>query len=790
MTIQVISPDEMEFFTLETHPTRNYISSSTGGIEGELYLFARRSDTEKDISPIPAFIDRTYGDYNLDSFLNIGHLNGSTTPFNNYSVMNDYLEASGRQSISARNSQTLEIIRFEPPFRLNSNTLRKLVTVDTLMPYYRTEYPTAQFGYNNYHSLNFFTASALPEEAALLYPNSASSVYPLGCYAVTTSFSFDFWINPRQTTDAEGDNFKAGTLFHLSSTYAVSLITGSSKDANGFPDGFRLLLQLSHSADISPSVAIPGTNLNDLVFLSDDNSLTKNAWHHVSIRWDGAKNNKTGSMLVDEVECGPFVIPFETVYPYGLSYPDEQPTVLVVGNYYEGLNTGVSAQRLFLSTDPAARDGFVNMAPGITGEEFPAGHQMRHPLNAEVHELKIFDKYIDDIARLSFASSSVDNSTSEGLIFYLPPFFSETSPIRTWDASSSQGGILLTPFCAVDGRTAEPFNKLFSFGVGGHQINLENFTTDLAQGFSPRHWCLTGSVISIDAATPTTANDYLYATGSSVKRNLLIAPCDNGLVFPNYDLLPHSNHIRFKNDLGTLDPSWISLRELVADSTFHPAATEEDGAILSGVVAATPDDLRHVSENSQTLTIFQRTRDNTSNQVVFFDISNMFYGNQIKPGTFTLRDIAISGSEGKMNILIKDDGRGNLYRADASTFCASWNSIGNIFYNEGIVVIKTPHLPFFGKDQFEINFQGVQNIHTLKFNLLARSKALIASHNATYDSSLSASFSPSNPDQRYVYITGINIHDENLNVITRTNLAQPLLKRFGDKMMFHVKLNY
>ena len=42
----------------------------------------------------------------------------------------------------------------------------------------------------------------------------------------------------------------------------------------------------------------------------------------------------------------------------------------------------------------------------------------------------------------------------------------------------------------------------------------------------------------------------------------------------------------------------------------------------------------------------------------------------------------------------------------------------------------------------------------------------------------------------FVYITGINFHDENLNIIARTNLAQPVVKRDIDKYMFRVKIDF
>ena len=45
-------------------------------------------------------------------------------------------------------------------------------------------------------------------------------------------------------------------------------------------------------------------------------------------------------------------------------------------------------------------------------------------------------------------------------------------------------------------------------------------------------------------------------------------------------------------------------------------------------------------------------------------------------------------------------------------------------------------------------------------------------------------------EDRFVYITGINLHDENLNVIMRANLAQPIAKRDSDEFMFRIKYDF
>ena len=100
--------------------------------------------------------------------------------------------------------------------------------------------------------------------------------------------------------------------------------------------------------------------------------------------------------------------------------------------------------------------------------------------------------------------------------------------------------------------------------------------------------------------------------------------------------------------------------------------------------------------------VAQRLRDTSSNETVIFDITNLYYGNKITEQSFEIIDENITGSQGKIKVRVKDNGDGSLYRADCKTKQATWNNIGDIFYHEGVVVLKTPHLPYYAKDKSEI----------------------------------------------------------------------------------------
>jgi len=865
MSIFKVNQTDFQSITIATNPSR-YYSSSSSGITGSINVFARRSSFEKDIGlsdPDLPFNETTvYGSWreiaNTSKYsqLEVDDLSieiipiivevGSLKPniFSNFlrdesGVQKGFLKEVNDQATSLKKQKTLDIVRFNPPYYFTTGTLKKLAIKDNLSHYYRTAYPSAHWAYSNYHSLNFFSSSTVPTSSVLLYPNDDDGTkhldYATGRYALSGAFSFDFYINPRYRTLDSTGHFKAGTIFHLSSSYALSLITGSQKDVNGLPATFRLQLQLSHSADISPSLAKQGGYPGDLVFLSEDNALSWNNWHHVVVRWGtNLVNHGTGSFNVDGIDKGTFVIPSGTVAP--LSYLNDamnptNPDVLCIGNYYEGKNIGNDRLKRFFAADAAQREGLLQLDTTTSVNE-PSSYSFKHPLQAEVHDLSIKRFYVTDADIV--ASSSTGLSNTKDVSFYLPPFFTLDSPIRInstpGGSSTAYGGVLQTPAIEASGMTTTPFNVSMAFGVGGHYINTENFLKDFASNHHPRQLFLSGTRVAIDADASKPANEVLYSQPAVRRRNLLILPCDNGDFYPNYDLLLSKQHLEVLNpllgnnyqnfnqdpsailyidDLGIPSEGFITLNDVgpkastdpnngfnpsnplkQPSSTYKTYLNNVESCILDGIkIQKNAPDRFFVTQSQAPFDINYETRDSSSNQVVFFDISNLYYGTRILPGSFTITDNSMTGSGGSVSITIKDDGNGTLYRADSLTPHCEWNSVGTIFYNEGILAIKSPHLYFFGANQYEMSFKGEQNLHVLRLEAIAPVNHLNSSSNPTYKP-LPSSLQANESDKNYVYVSGINFHDDNLNVIMKTQLAQPIMKRHSEKLLFKVKYDF
>ena len=68
-------------------------------------------------------------------------------------------------------------------------------------------------------------------------------------------------------------------------------------------------------------------------------------------------------------------------------------------------------------------------------------------------------------------------------------------------------------------------------------------------------------------------------------------------------------------------------------------------------------------------------------------------------------------------------------------------------------------------------------------------KKINSSSNPNYKKLIPSDYA-SDTAKQFVYISTINLHDENFNVIGRANLAQPIIKRDTDGYMFRLKMDF
>ena len=758
-----ITRDHLENVTLVLHPQRHIMSSSTGGVTGTINLVERPSVFIKNI-PEDTQNSPGWSQGQIISSTKAASLaiNQGTTDVS--SLMSTYLADVNAQVNPSRNSIFFAPVRYRQPVNFSddyngSPYLMKRIITENLMPFYRHGYSTSDFSCGNYHTLNFFSSSAGPNNSAIIYANTSSLGRP---YTPDGAFSIDFYINPRYKF-SKNEGFVAGTILHLSSTFALSLVSGSSLDNNQLGDGYRLLLQLSQSADTSPSsldLAAVESGLsypNNLAFITPDNSLKHNCWHHVTVRWGtNTRSYGSGSIFIDSSETS-FAVPSSSRSTKLTS------DALIVGNYFKGADYTAK----FFNSTISPIDGI----PLITGfSTDPVNFTFSNPLQAEIHDLKLYKRFLSsaDISKLAAQS----NSSDKDLLLYVPPVFSSVT--NTHD-------VLVTPFQTVNKVTSSPFNVDMALSVNGFYMNLENFVRDLVTGQSPRLYNLTASMIT--SSFDMTADAILYQNRNVAKRNLTILPNDNGLQFPDFTAIESEASDFFKNDLGNVSHGIISMRNVASTSSYY-AGLPADFNALGG---ATPED--PTVEISSALTIAQRFKDTGSNLVLIFDLTTLGFGRKIQPGSYTITDINMSGSYGKVSISLSDDNNGTIYRSDCLTPHAKWNSVGNIFYVEGTSMLTNPALALFGKEQFDLTLTGEQRTNVFIVNAPAPSSLINSSSNSSFEP-FPVSENINERENEFVYITGINLHDENLNVIMRANLAQPVAKRNSDEFLFRLKYDF
>jgi len=792
MSFITLSRDLFETTTFKVKPQVHFVSSSIDGTPatGSVYVAPIRSKCIKDIvtDRDKANLTHEAGAFDIADFAAINILdivnNKCREDYSSYSTtgldlsgyLNLYLNACNDSPKNLRFSKFLDVFRFDSPLKFNLNHVVKRNLNNILYPHHQHRYPSSGIHYTNYNCFNFYTSPETPDDSCLIYPNKNNAYIP------SSGFALDFWINPKYDNLVPGAELSAGTIFHMSSSLAVSLVTGSLKDEHNLVDSYNIMLQLSHSADIHPK-SINLNNINaqsDLIFTSSF-SLRKNNWHHVNVYWDPKYNNSSGSIVIDE-NYSDFHVPSSSI-----STPNSK--ILCIGNYYDGNS---STAELFFNSTVANNQGLTQLNSSTT-EPSSQSTLLANPLNAELHDIKLFKRALSpgEIKKLQKQGINQTKTIKDGcntsetslysdLIFYLPFFFYPDSRSRE---------VIVTPFQTVKTTTDDPINTAYSFGVGGKMINLENFVREFIKGEYPRLQSLTGSVME-STVLDITADDFVYHTGSLKKRNLSLLPCDNGLFSPDFYALSISDQsasLSYTNNGNLVDYGRISLDNLIPASSLYPGLVFQAGSIFDQIVGASPENPG--SAPGSVLTIAQRTRDLSSNETTVFDISNLYYGNKISENTVELYDENLTGSEGKIKIRIKDNGEGSLYRADCKTKQATWNNIGDIFYHEGMIVLKTPHLPYYGKDKTDIKFMGDQNIHTLMLNIPCEKGQINSSSNKTFVASPPTN-AVSDRDLTTVYISTVNIHDDNFNIIMKANFSQPIPKTEEDEFIIRLKQDF
>jgi hypothetical protein len=166
-----------------------------------------------------------------------------------------------------------------------------------------------------------------------------------------------------------------------------------------------------------------------------------------------------------------------------------------------------------------------------------------------------------------------------------------------------------------------------------------------------------------------------------------------------------------------------------------------------------------------------------SNTIIeVYNINQNIYGSKILPTSFQI-------SSSVNNIVIKDDGNGNLYETQTNTF------IGNIFYAHGIIV-NTGQAYSLLYENATISFQNEHIIYENEVKCTINESEFSLSYNpslvtGSYTSgslrgfATSASFTP--------YVTTIGLYNDDNDLLMVAKLSKPIVISADTDMTFIVK---
>ena len=199
-------------------------------------------------------------------------------------------------------------------------------------------------------------------------------------------------------------------------------------------------------------------------------------------------------------------------------------------------------------------------------------------------------------------------------------------------------------------------------------------------------------------------------------------------------------------------------------------------------------------------------------------IASIHYGEKIKEGSFTFTDLNNPDSNG-VNPIIRDDGFGNLYSTNANSnfgtlaasntsISSSDNFVGNIFYNQGLVLISETG-SWSGSvkysdlaTNYDLKFDSFNTITTHEYSVKLLPQQYNYSTNYTLRETLSGSNSYVKYSTPYLnsnftgsnfqpYITTINLYqkDDYDTPMIQATLPRPIRKSDKINMKFKIKLD-
>lgn len=252
-------------------------------------------------------------------------------------------------------------------------------------------------------------------------------------------------------------------------------------------------------------------------------------------------------------------------------------------------------------------------------------------------------------------------------------------------------------------------------------------------------------------------------------------------------------------------------RFVSGSGAFDYSANPIHGQLANfNVVAPNSQPTWHPVDNPNFVTSKVRINDQ-NNFFRVVHIPSMFYGRQIATGSIKM--VCNSYRNKGLQRVLMDDGRGRLYISGSvlrpvggeDYTGMKWNKVGNVFYNEGLIVITDPALYDFGDtgndasssiDTLQVSFSGLERVSTKVFQCFVPAADANASNNPTFSRYTNDVKDPYyekwvvKQDNPTTWITAVGIYNEDHKLVAVAKLAQPIRKREKDKLLIRLKMDF
>ena len=640
--------------------------------------------------------------------------------------------------------------------------------------------------------------------------------------------TFEFWIKPSR------EQTEVGTIVSLRNNYAVCIIPEISSIKDGIYQTFKIGMYAQDQVvpASAPTIGdrhLPANTTDPLgvdtslgvvgggVYTSGD-VLQLDKWHHVVIRYGSNFNNGLLNVYVDSVSItggnvdGLYDGINRTSGVFDTTWAGSVGSAMMVGGWPSTVNEENAWNTYSDYQEVRPISGGVSIYPNGVFSDGKSVKPLR-VLFSELKELRIWSQTRSEQSLLESKYTSLRDTSH--LKAYLPFFFDPREETPQWkrlghipkalnpkskDEFYGEGESVSLDSSGVSYNPVQYCTNSAHI-VGMPFVNVHSHLREYVNGTYPiiyQHDIYNDpSNLAVYPAIGGVGYDeeklsYFIKNWQSFKWlraiNSMVIPSDCEEFEPSYELVGENANVY-------IDKSFLSLKGAGVGSTenrFELGSFFDDEvfAIQDAIVKLDPQmkDFRGSVEKYGTKSIVSEGKltdlDFLSPLTTVIAIPQIYYGNRISPDSIELKFI-LNESGKEIRII---DHEGALYRMDEKREYIK-TKVGHVDYGNGLLCIFSPLLTSLGIDNFDLKFKGEKNLHVMQLDIPCAAGVANKSQHPSYKK-LKPSANANESDSNMTYISSIYLHDENLNVIGKVNLAQPVQKREEDSFIFRVKVDF